>query len=287
MKWSARRKAFRAILAGDTCHFPISVYDPMTARMAQNMGFEVSMLAGSVAAMAIAGVPDWVLISATEFVALANRIGEAGNLPLIVDADHGYGNPLNVRRTVAELDTAGIAALTLEDTVLPTPYGEVGQVRLTSIEEGVAKMRAGLDGRDDPDLAVIGRTSAIRIAGVEDAIARALAYQAAGVDAIAFIGVRTAEELDAVAEAIRLPIMLGGLAAELSDRDELSRRGVRISLTGHQPFLASVQAAHDTMRQIRDGARPSALPGVAGADLLAEATALAAHLARQKAFMGG
>src|SRR5438552_18069996 len=99
------------------------------------------MLAGSIGSLAVLGAPDLIVLTLTEFAGLALRINRAGSLPLFVDADHGYGNALNVKRTVEELETAGVAALTIEDTDLPQPFGDVGTTRLISLEEGVGKMR--------------------------------------------------------------------------------------------------------------------------------------------------
>jgi carboxyvinyl-carboxyphosphonate phosphorylmutase len=112
---------------------------------------------------------------------------------LLVDADHGYGNALNVMRTVQELETAGVSALTIEDTVLPRLYG-AGR-GLTSIEEGVGRMRAALAARQDPDLAIVGRTIAIGSTSTEDALARAKAYAEGGVDAFFFVGIKDRAQL--------------------------------------------------------------------------------------------
>src|SRR5712672_4181774 len=140
MHWTDRRRRFRALLAGQSCIHPGSVFDPISARIAESIGFECGMFAGSTASLTVLGAPDLIVLTLSEFAAQAYRICRAGNLPLLVDADHGYGNALNVRRTVEELETAGVAALTIEDTVLPRPFGD-GKVTLISIEEGVGKMR--------------------------------------------------------------------------------------------------------------------------------------------------
>src|SRR5258708_5696574 len=162
MNWTDRRTRFRAILAGERCIHPGSVFDPLSARIAEDLGFEIGMFAGSVASLAVLGAPDLIVLTLTEFAAQAYRINRAGNLPLLVDADHGYGNALNVKRTVEELETAGVAALTIEDTVLPRPFGD-GKLTLTSIEEGAGKMRAALSGRQDPALVIAGRTGALPV----------------------------------------------------------------------------------------------------------------------------
>ena len=247
MNWTGRRKRFRQLLKGDQCLFPITVFDPMSARMAEDLGFEAGILAGSVAAMAILGAPDKVLITASEFVDLAYRICRTGDLAVIADADHGYGNALNVSRTVAELDHAGVAAMTIEDTNLPQPFDHKGP-QLLSIEEGVGKMKAALAGRVDPDVVIIGRTSAAAISDRQDCLNRIKAYEAAGVDAIALISVPTTEDLEILCAATSLPIMLGGLAPAIRDRDDLAELGVRICLTGHQPYRAALQATYQAMQ---------------------------------------
>ena len=130
------------------------------------------MFAGSVAAMTVLGAPDLIVLTLSEFAHQAYRINRAGELPLLVDADHGYGNALNVTRTVEELETAGVAALTIEDTNLPQQFGLVGSTRLIPITEGVGKMKAALSARQDPTLCIAGRSSALRFGGLEEAIKR-------------------------------------------------------------------------------------------------------------------
>ena len=110
MHWTPRREAFRKQIASDMCVYPGSVYDPISARIAEDVGFEVGMFAGSIASMTVLGAPDLIVLNQQEFADQAYRINRAGKLPLIVDADHGYGNALNVMRTVEELETAGVAA---------------------------------------------------------------------------------------------------------------------------------------------------------------------------------
>ena len=179
MNWTERRERFRAILAGDRCVHPGSVYDAISARIAEDLGFEVGMFSGSIGSMSVLGAPDLVVLTLTEFAAQAYRICRAGNLALLVDADHGYGNALNVRRTVEELETAGICAMSIEDTVLPRPYGSGGKPSLSSVEEGVGKMKAALSARQDKNLVIAGRTSALAIANLDETLKRAKAYEAA------------------------------------------------------------------------------------------------------------
>jgi carboxyvinyl-carboxyphosphonate phosphorylmutase len=272
MHWTDRRQKFRAILNGPRCVHPGSVFDPISARIAEQLGFEIGMFAGSIASFTVLGAPDLILLTLTDFAEQAYRINRAGGLPLLVDADHGYGNALNVMRTVEELETAGVAALSIEDTALPTAFGPGGDNRLISIPEGVGKMRAALKARQDRELVIVGRTAAVSMNGVEDAIMRGRAYAAAGVDALFFVGVKKRAELDAIAGAVDLPVIIGGGGPELEDRDYLSAAGVRIALQGHQPFMAAVQAVHDTLKALRDGTPPSKLAGIASADLMQRVT---------------
>ncbi|MBI3706375.1 MAG: isocitrate lyase/PEP mutase family protein [Proteobacteria bacterium] len=256
MNSTARREKLRGILAGERCVHPASVFDPLSARIAEELGFEIGMLAGSVASLVVLGEPDLVLLTLTEFAEQAHRICRAGGLPLFVDADHGYGNALNVRRSVEELETAGVAGLSIEDTLLPPPFGRSGKAELTSIEEAVGKLRAGLDARRDRGLVIAGRTSVAATSGLDDLLARATAYAATGVDALFLAGIRSRKELDAVASTVRIPIILGAAKGEIDDTEYLESRGVRICLQGHLPFAAAVSAVYDSLKALRDGSRP-------------------------------
>jgi carboxyvinyl-carboxyphosphonate phosphorylmutase len=286
MHWTDRREKFRAVLNGPRCVHPGSVYDALSARIAEDLGFEVGMFAGSIGALSVLGAPDIIVLTLTEFAAQAYRINRAGGLPLMVDADHGYGNALNVKRTVEELESAGVAALTIEDTLLPRAFGEA-KPQLIPLAEGVGKMRAALAGRQDPKLVVAGRTSALQISGLEDAIARARAYEAAGVDAMFFTGVKTRAQLEALRGALRLPIFLGSIEQELADLDYLSAHGVRIALQGHLPFMAAVRAVHDTLKALREGTPPKQIQGAAPADLMKRVTRDADYERWTKDFLGG
>ncbi|XDZ62751.1 oxaloacetate decarboxylase [Alphaproteobacteria bacterium LSUCC0396] len=249
MNWTPRRQRFRQILQGTDCITPVTVFDPLSARMVEDLGGQVGMLAGSVAAMAILGAPDKMLITASEFADMALRICRAGDLAVIADADHGYGNAMNVQRTIRELDHAGLAAITIEDTDLPQPFGSVN-AQLLSIEEGTGKMRAAVAGRVDPDLVILARTSAAAITGRDDCIARIKAYAKTGVDGITLIGARSRDDLDALCAATDLPIMLGGLGSIAPTPDEAAKMGARICLRGHQPYLASLAATYSAIQQV-------------------------------------
>ena len=167
MAFRKRRDALRAILSRSSCIRPGSVYDAISIRIAEDLGFEVGMFGGSVASLAVLGDPDIALITLTELAEQMRRMSRASTLPVLVDADHGYGNALNVRRTVQELETAGAAGLTIEDTLLPQPFGK-SATQLIPLEEGVGKMKAALEGRGDASLVIMARTGAASISSLDD-----------------------------------------------------------------------------------------------------------------------
>lgn len=285
MAFRSRREKLRSILSGGICVHPGSVYDAISIRIAEDLGFPLGMFGGSVASLAVLGDPDITLITLTELAEQMRRMSRAAALPVLVDADHGYGNALNVRRTVQELETAGAAGLTIEDTLLPAGFGEA-KTQLISLEEGVGKMKAALDGRGDPSLVIMGRTGAASITSVEDAIRRARAYEAAGVDALFFTGIKSRAELEAIASATRLPIVLGGAPEELNVLEYLAGQRVRIALQGHAPIAAATQAVYETQKALRDGTAPKNLKGLPSSDLTSRLTREADVKARSALVLG-
>ena len=273
MNLTDRRLRYRAILEGDKCVHPGSVFDPISARAAEDGGFEIGMFAGSIASGTVLGAPDLIVLTLSEFAQQIHRICRAGNLSLMVDADHGYGNALNVRRTVEELETAGVSCLTIEDTLLPLSIGGPGEGQLISVEEGIGKMQAALSGRQDSSLVIAGRTSALRVGGIPEAIRRVKAYQEAGVDAVFLAGAQTRAEIEAVSSEAKIPLLLGGAGGELADLEFLGSQGVRVALQGHLPFQAAVKAVYDTLKALRDGVAPADLKDtLASAELMGQLT---------------
>ena len=285
MTFRRRREALRSILSGGRCIRPGSVYDAISIRIAEDLGFEAGMFGGSVASLAVLGDPDIALITLTELAEQMRRMSRAAALPVLVDADHGYGNALNVRRTVQELETAGAGGLTIEDTLLPQAFGEP-KAQLISLEEGAGKMKAALDGRGDPSLVIMARTGASSITSLGDAIERARVYEATGVDALFFTGIKTRAELEAISVATRLPIVLGGVPEEMNNLDYLAGKRVRIALQGHAPFAAATQAVYETLKALREGTSPKQLKGLASSELTNRLTREAETRARLAAFLG-
>ena len=285
MTFQKRRETLRAILSGSACIRPGSVYDAISIRIAEDLGFELGMFGGSVASLAVLGDPDIALITLTELAEQMRRMSRASALPVLVDADHGYGNALNVRRTIEELEAAGAAGLTIEDTLLPQAYGET-KTQLISLEEGTGKMKAALDARRDPSLVIVGRTGAVSISSLDDAILRAKAYEATGVDALFFTGIKAKAELEAISAATRLPLILGGAPEAMSDPVYLREQRIKIALQGHAPISAATQAVYETLKALREGLPPKALTGLAPAGLTAQVTREADVNARVAAFLG-
>jgi carboxyvinyl-carboxyphosphonate phosphorylmutase len=259
MKHNEQRKRLRALLGGSRCLSPASVYDPLSARVAEEVGYEIGMLAGSVASNTTLAAPDLIVLTLTELADQVRRIMRVSRLSLVVDADHGYGNALNVMRTVQELEHAGVSALSIEDTALPLRFGQPeGVDELISVEEMVGKLRAALAARTDLDLVIAARTAALKAEDTERAVARAKAYAATGVDAIFVVGVETLDQVQAIHDAVRLPIIVGSAPASLKHED-LARKGARILLQGHLPVAAAVRALREAYTHLFHGGAPSDL----------------------------
>jgi oxaloacetate decarboxylase len=259
VNYSEPRNRFRGVLSGSKCLSPASVFDPLSARVAEAVGYEIGMLAGSVASNTTLAAPDLIVLTLTEFAEQIRRIMRVSRLSLLVDADHGYGNALNVMRTIQELEHAGVSALSIEDTALPARFGQRDGVdELISVEEMVGKLRAAVEARADPTLVIAGRTAALKVEGTDRAVARVRAYAATGVDAVFVIGVETLDQVRAVHEACGLPVIVGSAPASLR-REDLAARGARILLQGHQPVAAAVKALHDAYTHLHNGGAPAEL----------------------------
>ena len=268
-----RRKRLRLVFEGGACLHPASVFDPLSARAAEDLGFELGMLAGSVASLAVLGAPDWTLITLSELAGLVSRISRASDLPLLADADHGYGNALNVMRTVEELEQSGAAALSIEDSVLPTGYGETTSDRkLISIEEGAGKLRAAVAARRDSELFVLGRTNGPALVGLDACIARVQAYRETGIDGLFLVGLGGLENLEAVAAEAHLPLVVAGIGAP-AEPARLAELGVRLALVPHLPVRAAIRAAYEVLAALRGGTAPEELAErVAAAELMEQLT---------------
>ena len=183
-------------------------YDAFSARLIERAGFGVMGITGHGASASVLGLSDVGLITQTEMVAQARNISTAVDIPVIADCDTGYVNPINVRRTVQEMERASVAALFFEDQVAPKKCGHFESKAIISRDDMVAKIRAAVDTKTDPDLVIIARSDSIATDGVDEAIARAEAYHLAGADAVFIDAPESADQVRRIGREVRAPLML-------------------------------------------------------------------------------
>ena len=282
---SNARAKLRDILRGDRCVTMASVYDPISARIAQGLGCEAGLIGGSLASLAVLGAPDIILITLTELAEQVRRATRAFDLPLVVDGDHGYGNGLNVMRTIEELDAAGAAAVSIEDTLLPRAYGSSEAPQLLSIEEGVGKLKAAVAARGDSGPLVFGRTSAQIFTDVDDAIARLTVYETLGVDALMLAGLRSRDDLDRISAATHLPLIVGGMPQSMGDPAYLASKRARLWSSGHQSVNVGIGALYEAMKAVHEGMLAPNLPGIPSKQTMDAITTEAEYTARMAAFL--
>ena len=282
---SQRRRAFRAHLAANQALPAGSVFDAASARLAQAAGYTVGMFAGSVASAVVLGAPDLVVMTLSEFADQARRIARGSDLPFMVDADHGYGNALNVRRTVQELETAGVSAIAVEDTVLPRSYAgpETGLISQAEFHD---KLRSAVAARVEPELVIIGRTQALRDAGMDETLARVGICNETGVDAIFLVGVTGVEQVRTLHEATNLPLILNAMPSDATP-EAVAALGSRLYLQGHLPYYAALNTLYESYKHLVDTGDQSALqPKVLSKELQALAMAENDHAEWTSEYMG-
>jgi 2-methylisocitrate lyase-like PEP mutase family enzyme len=209
------------------------VFDCLTARLVERSGFQAAYMTGSGVSITRLGAPDVALLSFAEILDQAKRIADVTELPLIADADTGYGGPLNVIRTVRELERAGISGIQLEDQEWPKRCGhELGR-RVVAVGEMVGRIKAAADTRVDPDLVIVARTDARTSEGIDAAIARANAYAEAGADLIFVESPESVEEMRRINREVRAPNLANqveGGRTPMLPAEELSKLGYRIAI---------------------------------------------------------
>jgi carboxyvinyl-carboxyphosphonate phosphorylmutase len=252
-----RRAALRAVLTGSSMRIPASVFDPVSARIAADLGFPVAFLSGTLVSYARLGQPDLTLLTLDELAGQARQVARVADIPLLIDADHGYGGALNVRRTVEELELAGAAGLILEDTVLPARPDAPGA--LIPLAQAVGKFRATLEARSDPQFVIFARTALGPNA--DDAAARVAAYAATGVDGLLLTGVRGADH-PAIKAAAGLPLMILPAVDVEPEPGPLEAAGVRLILkNGHEAFISAARAIRATYAAlVKDGLSTPSTP---------------------------
>jgi 2,3-dimethylmalate lyase len=252
----------RALLdSGQTILAP-GAFDPLAARLVEEAGFPAVYMTGFGTSAALLGRPDVGLLTMTEMAGNAGRIAACVDIPVIADADTGYGNPLNVIRTVGAYEAAGVAGLHIEDQVAPKKCGHMEGKQVIPAQEMAAKVRAAVEARAQPDFVIIARTDARAVEGLEQALDRARLYREAGADALFIEAVTTEDEAREVVRAFPgVPLLFnwaeGGKTPAIS-LDRLTGLGYRIVIFPISTLLAATGAMRRILREIAQAGTPAA-----------------------------
>ena len=233
-------------------------YDALSARLIAQAGFPAVYMTGFGTAASVLGQPDVGLLTMSEMVSRAAALAAVvGDRPLIADADTGYGNPINVRRTVREYERAGVAAIHIEDQVWPKKCGHMEGKQVMPVDEMVQKIRAAADARQDPDFVIIARTDANAVYGLEDALRRGRAYREAGADVIFIEAPRSIEELHALAQAFPdVPLLYNWAESgktPLLPLEEIHALGFKLVIFPVSMLFAATQALLDLLEALKQG----------------------------------
>ncbi|MFI5044812.1 MAG: oxaloacetate decarboxylase [Acidimicrobiales bacterium] len=245
----------RELLGGDDLIVAPGCVDPFSARVAESVGFSAVYMTGNGASAVRLGRPDVGLMTMTEMVDQAGRIVDAVDVPVIADADTGYGNPLNVIRTVGAYERAGVAALHLEDQVTPKRCGQLDGTQLVPLDEHVTKIRAAVSARNNPDTVIIGRTDAVRAEGLQPALDRARAYRAAGADALFIEGLSTIAEVEEAVDICDGTPLVYPWVEGRSDSlglDILEGLGVRVVIFPITAILATLRTLESVYSRLKE-----------------------------------
>lgn len=230
MQMNARQRLRQLLRERDVVIAP-GVYDCLTARLVERAGFDAAIVTGAGVAASVLGVPDVGLTTMSESLGQTRNIAGSVTVPVIADCDNGYGNPLNVRRTVRDFEAAGVAALFVEDQVSPKRCGHFQGKEIVSRHEMAQKIRAAVDARRDPDLLLIARTDAAAVAGIAEAVHRARGYVEAGAEMIFVEAPQSEDELGFVGKELAplgVPLMVNlveGGRTPLLPVERLARMG--------------------------------------------------------------
>lgn len=227
----------------------------LTARVIEQAGFEAVYVSGAGLTNTYLGMPDLGLLSVSELVGHVAAMADSVSIPLVVDADTGFGNALNVQRTVRQLERAGAAAIQLEDQVSPKKCGHFAGKDVVSQEEMVGKVRAAVDARLDEDMLVIARTDALSTEGIEAACERAVAYSEAGADILFVEAPRTREQLEYIianVPGIHMANMVEGGLTPLMSRAELAELGFGVALYANAAMRGAVAGMRQVMNHLME-----------------------------------
>lgn len=253
----------RALLAGPRAVMAPGVADPLFARLVAAHGFEAMYMTGAGSSAVRLGMPDIGLLTLTEMADSVARIAAVSDLPLIADADNGFGGPFNVRRAVREYERAGAAAMHIEDQVLPKRCGHLSGKQLVSTAEMVAKLHAAVDARRDPDFVIIARTDAIAVEGLEAALERAERYREAGADML-FVEAPAPDQLAAITARLKHPTLYNMATSGKTPfltRGQIEALGFRLIIYPNWMMLAAIRAASGVLERLK---ADETIAGIAG-----------------------
>lgn len=244
--------ALRKMLSQDNIHVAPGVYDGMTARLAEQVGFNLIYASGGAIARSC-GFPDIGMLSFSEVLHRLEQMVEVTQVPIIADADTGFGNAINVSRTVKAFERSGVAALHLEDQTFPKRCGHLNDKSLISTQEMVHKIKVAKDSQTDPDFVVIARTDAIAVEGFEAAIERSHAYLSAGADVIFVEAPETVEQIELIAQHIKQPKLINMFHSgktPLVPKDRLQELGYKLIIIPSDLQRATIHACQTTLQTI-------------------------------------
>lgn len=252
----------RELLAQPDLLVAPGAYDALSARLIAQAGFPAVYMTGFGTAASVLGQPDVGLLTMSEMVSRAAALAAVvGERPLIADADTGYGNPINVRRTVHEYERAGVAAIHIEDQVWPKKCGHMEGKQVIPLDEMVQKIRAAVDARQDPDFVIIARTDANAVYGLEDALHRGQAYREAGADVIFIEAPRSMEELRAIAQAFPdVPLLYNWAESgktPLLSLEEIHALGFKLVIFPVSLLFAATQTLLSLLEVLKQGQTPT------------------------------
>ncbi len=250
---SSARERFRSLLVRPGCTIAANIFDPLSARIAHLLDYEVCFLSGSVGKAASLGVPDIVLYNMSDLVDHCRRITRMADVSLMLDGEDGFGNVVNVARTVRELEAAGVSAIEIEDQIAPVQFNGPDRGLLATAEQ-CGKLEAAVAARADPTTVIVARTAALAYCALDEALERIKAYAQTGAEVIRLVGLHTRAQLAAVHQATTLPLTTLSPPADLrNDTAFLAAHGVKILMLGNPAFGVAVKAVYDCLKHLKDG----------------------------------
>ena len=249
---SRARELFREVLSRPACTLAANIFDPLSARIAHMLDYEVCVLSGSVGKVANLGVPDIVLSNMSDVVDHCRRITRIADVSLMVDAEDGFGNAVNVVRTVREMEAAGVAGIEIEDNFVPLRFN-VADPGLVSTGEQVGKLEGAVAARTDPTTVIVARSAALGLCPLDEALERIRAYSQTGAEALMLTGVSSREQIEEARQATTLPLCVLNPPADARNDQDFLDANMRILMLGNPTYAVAVKAIYDSLKHLKDG----------------------------------